>query len=112
MLLGGGYTKLLWIIMGITGISVRIWLIMGITGISVRIWLIMRITGISVRTWIIMGITGISVRKMIIGNRPGRLEYNQKTLRLRKRIKRSEKNLVHGETRKSAKALTKREKNF
>ena len=62
MLLGGGYTELLWIIMGITGISVR--------------------------TWIIMGIMGISVRKMIIGNRPGRLEYNQKTLRLRKRIKR------------------------
>ena len=46
MLLGGGYTELLWIIMGITGISVRIWLIMGI---SVRTWIIMRIMGISVR---------------------------------------------------------------
>jgi len=32
--------------------------------------------------------------------------------RLGKRIKRLEKNLVYGETRKSAKALTKRQKNF
>ena len=68
MLLRGGYTELLWIIMGITGISVR--------------------------TWIIMGIMGISVRKMIIGNRPGRLEYNQKTLRLRKRIKRYKNQVI------------------
>ena len=35
MLLGGGYTELLWIIMGIMGISVRTWIIMGIMGISV-----------------------------------------------------------------------------
>ena len=48
MLLGGGYTELLWLIMGITRISVRIWIIMGITGISVRTWIIMRIMGISV----------------------------------------------------------------
>ena len=67
---------------------------MGITGISVRAWIIMGITGISVRTWIIMGIMGISVRKMIIGNRPGRLEYNQKTLRLRKRIKRYKNQVI------------------
>ena len=48
MLWGGGYTELLWIIMGIMGISVRIWIIMGITGISVRTWIIMGIMGISV----------------------------------------------------------------
>ena len=55
MLLGGGYTELLWIIMRITGISVRK-------------WIIMRIMGISVRTWIIMGIMGISVGEIIIEN--------------------------------------------